>query len=150
YAESLKYYKKWISILEKSEEISYNEMQRVAYAFWKNGFTEETEYYFDLQIEHCNNLIKSDHPWSKNLFAYYDRAAVNAFRGNKEAAYKDLRIFNQITQVPLWMVTLIKTDPLFDNLREDAEFQKIVSDVETKYQEGHQRIGEQLREMGYY
>jgi len=149
YAESLKYFKKWVSIMKKSGEISYNEMHRVAYAFWKNGFTETAEYYFNLQMKHCNNLIKSNHPWSQNLFAYYDRAAVNAFMGNRKEAYKDLKIFNQISQVPLWMVTLIKTDPLFENLRGDAEFQQIVKDVETKYQKEHQRIGEQLLEMGY-
>ena len=149
YEESLNYFRKWIDLLEKSGEISYNEMHRVAYALLKNGFNEEAEYYFDLQMEHCNNLIKSDHPWSQNLFAYYDRAAVNAFMGNRNEAYKDLRAFNQISQVPLWMVTLIKTDPLFENLRGDAEFQQIVKDVETKYQKEHQRIGEQLLEMGY-
>ncbi|HSH52706.1 MAG TPA: hypothetical protein VK982_13355, partial [Bacteroidales bacterium] len=150
YAESLYYFKKWISILEKSGEISYNEMHRVAYAFWKNGFVEEAEYYFDLQMEHCNNLIKSNHPWAQNLFAYYDRASIFAFRRNKEAAYKDLEIFGQITQVPLWLVSLIKTDPLFENIRKDAEFQQIVKDVEVKYQKEHQRIEKQLREMGYY
>jgi TolB-like protein len=150
YVESLTYFQKWIDLLEKSGEISYNGMQRVAYSYWKNGFTEEAEYYFDLQMDHCNKLIKSEHPWSQNLFAYYDRAGIHAFRGNNEEAYKDLRIFNQITQVPLWMVSLIKTDPLFDNLRKDAEFQQIVRDVEAKYQKEHQRIGEQLREMGYF
>jgi TolB-like protein/AraC-like DNA-binding protein/Tfp pilus assembly protein PilF len=149
YAESLTYFKKWISILEKSGEISYNEMHRVAYAFWKNGNTEKAEYYFDLQMEHCNNLIKSNHPWSQNLFAFYDKAGIYAFRGNKEEAYKNLRIFNQITHVPLWMVSLIKTDPLFENLREDTEFQHIVKDVESKYQKEHKRIGEQLRQLGY-
>jgi tetratricopeptide (TPR) repeat protein len=149
YEESLNYFRKWISILEESGEISYNGMQRVAYAFWKNGFTDEADYYFDLQMEHSNNLIKSDHPWSQNLFAYYDRAGINAFRGNKEAAYKDLRIFNQITQVPLWMVSLIKTDPLFENLKEEQDFQHIVKDIESKYRKEHNRMAEQLREMGY-
>ncbi|HKL31211.1 MAG TPA: helix-turn-helix domain-containing protein, partial [Tangfeifania sp.] len=53
FEESLTYFRKWIELLEKSGEISYNEMHRVAYAFWKNGFTEEAEYFFDLQMEHC-------------------------------------------------------------------------------------------------
>lgn len=148
YEESLFYFRKWIELLEKSGEISYNGMQRVAYSFWKNGFIEEAGYYFDLQMEYCNNLIISNHPWAQNLFAYYDRAGINAFMGNRDAAYKDLRIFGQIAQVPLWMISLIKTDPLFESLGKDAEFQQLVKDLEDKYQKEHQGIGEQLREMG--
>ncbi len=146
YKESLNHFRKWIAILEKSGETSYNEMHRVAHAFWENGYTAEAEYYFDLQMEHCNNLIKTNHTWSQNYFAYYDRAAINAFRGNKDQAYKDLRVFNQITQVPLWMATLIKIDPLFDTLREDRDFQQIVKDVELKYIKEHERIKKLLQE----
>lgn len=34
----------------------------------------------------------------------------------------------------------ISTDPLFDNLRDEPEFQEILSDVEAKYQAGHERV----------
>jgi len=59
---------------------------------------------------------------------------VNAFRENKEETYNDLRILNRITQVSLWKFMLIKTDPFLENFREDADFQQIVRDGETKHQ----------------
>ena len=46
----------------------------------------------------------------------------------------------------LWMVTLMRKDPLLESLRNDAEFQQIVSDVEAKYQAEHERVRQWLEE----
>jgi hypothetical protein len=46
------------------------------------------------------------------------------------------------------MVSLIKTDPLFDSIRNEPEFQQIVRDVETRYQALHERVRKQLEEQG--
>jgi len=46
------------------------------------------------------------------------------------------------------MVTLIKYDPLFDNIRNETDFQQIVRDVEAKYQAEHERISKWLEEQG--
>jgi TolB-like protein/Tfp pilus assembly protein PilF len=149
YEKSLKYIKKWVAMLNVAGEKSYNGTHRVGYVLWKTGNRGKASHYFELQMKYCNELIRTNHVWAQNYFAYYDRAGINAFRGDKEEAFKDLRIFNQIVQVPLWMVTLIKTDPLFENLREEPEFKQIVKDVESKYESEHKRIGRSLREMGY-
>ena len=44
------------------------------------------------------------------------------------------------------MVTWIKTDPLFNNIRNEPEFQQIVKDVEAKYQAEHDRVRQWLEE----
>jgi hypothetical protein len=77
---------------------------------------------------------------------YYDLAGVYAFRGEKDKAYKNLKIFNQRKTECLWMVMLIKTDPLFNNIRDEPEFQQIVRDVEAKYQAEHERVRKWLEE----
>jgi hypothetical protein len=50
------------------------------------------------------------------------------------------------TVFPLWWVNLFKHDPLFNNLRDEPEFQQIVSDVEVKYQAEHERVRQWLEE----
>ena len=50
--------------------------------------------------------------------------------------------------MPLWMVTFIKDDPLFNSIRNEPEFQRIVSDVEAKYQAEHERVRKWLEENG--
>lgn len=46
------------------------------------------------------------------------------------------------------MVSLIKTDPLFGNIRNEPEFQQIVRDVEARHQALHDRVRKQLEEQG--
>ena len=41
-----------------------------------------------------------------------------------------------------------KYNPLFDNLRDDPEFQEFLEDVEAKYQAEHERVGKWLKENG--
>ena len=78
--------------------------------------------------------------------AYYDRAGVYAFRGEKEKALENLRIFNKKKVIGIEMVGLIKWDELFDNIRDEPEFQQIVRDVEAKYQAEHERVRQWLEE----
>jgi len=148
FEESLKYYKKWISLLKARGVLDLNNMHRIGYVYWKNGFKKEADDCFNYQLDYCNNLIKSNRPQAQSLWAYYDRAGVNAFRGDKEKAYEDLRIFNQRPKFPKWGAIMIKDDPLFDSIRDEPEFQQIVRDVEAKYQAEHERVRKWLEEQG--
>ena len=147
YEESLKYYKKYYERLKTTGEILIDGMHRIGYVFWQNGYKEEAEYYFNEQIKYCNRMIELKRSLY-GLYAYYDLAGVYAFMGEKDKAYKNLRIFNQIQRVPLWMSMLIKTDPLFNSIRNEPEFQQIAKDIEAKYQAEHERVRKWLEEQG--
>ena len=146
--KSLVYFRKHIKRLEKIGQLNFNEMQRIGYAFLQNGYKKEADYYFDKQMEYCNNLIKSDRPYAGNLYTYYDRAGLYAFRGNRDKAYEDLRIFSRRESFGTWIITLIKIDPLFDNIREEPEFKQIISDMETKHQAEHEKVAKWLEDQG--
>jgi TolB-like protein len=148
YKESLKYYKKWLEILKTKGELSINDMHRIGYVYWQNGYKKEAEYYFNEQIKYCNRTNELKRLQGQYLYTYYDLAGVYAFRGEKDKAYKNLRIFNKIQRIPLWMATLIKTDPLFNSIRNEPEFQQITRDVEAKYQAEHERVRKWLEEQG--
>jgi TolB-like protein len=157
YEESLKYYKKWLEGLKTRGALAisspfnsnlYNNMHRIGYSYWQNGYKKEAEYYFNEQINYCNRMIDSKRLFAQTLYPYYDLASVYAFRGEKDKAYENLRIFNQRKTDPLWMVMLIKTDPLFNSIRNEPEFQQIVRDVEAKYQAEHERVRKWLEEQG--
>jgi hypothetical protein len=42
----------------------------------------------------------------------------------------------------------IKTDPIFNNIRNEPEFQQIVKDIEAKYQAEHERVRKWMEEQG--
>jgi len=143
--EAFKYFKKWLQERDNVREIepTLAGMHRLGYVYWQNGYKEKAEYYFDMQLENCYRVIELDRAGS---YIYYDLAGVYAFRGERDKAYENLRIFNQRERIPLWMVNLIKRDPLFDSIRDEEEFQQIVRDFEAKYQAEHERVRKWLEE----
>jgi len=146
--ESLKYYKQYFEKSKAQGVLPFTYMHRIGYAYWKNGNKKEAEYYFSKQIEYCNNAIKLGRKNRNQLFSYYDLACVYAFRDEKEKAYENLRNLNQLRVAPLWLVTYMKHDPLFDSIKNEPEFQQIVIDIETKYNAEHQRVRKWLEEQG--
>jgi len=77
---------------------------------------------------------------------YYDLASIYAFRGEKDKAFENLRIFNQRQKILFGMVTAFQNDPLFESIGDEPEFQQILSDVEAKYQAEHERVRQWLEE----
>jgi TolB-like protein/AraC-like DNA-binding protein/Tfp pilus assembly protein PilF len=146
--ESLKYYKQYFEKSKAQGVLSITYMHRIGYAYWKNGYKKEAEYYFGKQIEYCNNAIKLGRKNRNQLFSYYDLACVYAFRGEKGKAYENLRNLNQIKVAPLWLVTYFKHDPLFDSIKDEPEFQQIVIDIEAKYNAEHERVRKWIDEQG--
>ena len=97
-------------------------------------------------MEFNNSLIKSPNPDVKSLFAHYCLACIYAIRGDKVKSYENLKIFDQKQRFSWRIVTLIKNDPFFDSFRNEPEFQKIVRDMEAKYQAEHERVRKWLEE----
>jgi tetratricopeptide (TPR) repeat protein len=148
FKESLKYYKKYVETKKALGQFDLEGTQRIGYAYWKNGYRKEAEYYFDKQIEICKSSIQNNRPFALSKQSYYELAGVYAFIGDKEKAYENLRIFNQRKIMELYRVTIIKHDPLFNSIRNEPEFLQIAKDVEAKYQAEHERVRKWLEEQG--
>ena len=145
FEESLKYYKKYIERLEELGNLDLNDMVEIGYVYSKNGYKEEADYYLDKQLIYCNKSIELGRLHAKDLYSYYNLAAVYAFRGDKDKAYENLRIFNKRPRMSIWILK-IKIDPLFESIWAEPEFQQIVESVEEKYQAEHERIKQWLEE----
>jgi TolB-like protein len=149
FERSLKYVKKWLDRLLVPGIMNDGEMLSIGFIYWSNGYRKEAEYYFNKQIEYSLDYIKKNGPdaWFGRYYDnYYNLAGVYAINGDKEKAYKNLRIFNDRKNYNLRIVTLIKSDPVFNSIRSEPEFQKIVRDVEAKYQAEHERVKKWLEE----
>ena len=144
---ALKFQKKWLYRLKADGKTSINGLQRVGYSYWKNGFKDSADYYFNKQIEYCNDAIRLGR--SSYSTTYYDLAGVYAFLGDKIKAYENLKIHHtRPGKWYLWTVRYIKYDPLFDSIRNEPEFQQIVREMEVKRQAAHDRAGKWLEEQG--
>jgi len=144
--ESLVFYRRYLEKRKVLGIMDINRMQRIGYAYWQNGYKEEAEYYFDQQMNYCNEIIALGRAHSQQRLSFYDLAGIYAFKGEKDKAYENLRIYNQRERMQLWMVKVIMIDPLFDNIRDEPEFKQIVREVEAKYQAEHERVRQWLEE----
>jgi TolB-like protein/Tfp pilus assembly protein PilF len=155
YKESLKYFKKYIERLKSSGKFPFGNLSLIGYAYWKNGYKKEAEYWFNEQKRARQESFElgrknsSIYGFGSSNTAYYDLAGVYAFMGEKEKAFENLRIFARKSIFPLLTVDFIKKyDPLFNSIRNETEFQKIVKDMETKYQAEHERVRKWMEEKG--
>ena len=148
YKESLKYFEKWIEGSKTLSEGILFGMHRVGLVYSYTGNKVKADYYFDKQINNCNKVIELGRVYGSNSRVYYDLAAVYAFRRENDKAYENLKLYNQIQRGSLMNLVLIKNDPLFNNMRNEPEFQQIVKNVEAKYQAEHERVRKWLKEQG--
>jgi hypothetical protein len=130
-----------------------NHQLRIGYAFWQNGYKKEAEYWFKEQIKLSQESIKLGRAYStRERFgsnAYYDLAGVYAFKGEKARAIEILRGFDCYHVISRSLLDdLKKYNPLFNSIRDDPEFQKIVSSWESKYQAEHERVRKWMEENG--
>jgi tetratricopeptide (TPR) repeat protein len=146
FEESVYFYSMWDRNRTELNNPYYGGLQRRGYAYYKIGKVNEAESYFNMQMEYSNTAISLDRLQARNLWPYYNLAGLFAFEGDRIKAYENLKIFNRRNMMPLWMVTLINDDPMFDNIRNEPEFQQIVRDVEAKYQAEHERVRQWLEE----
>jgi hypothetical protein len=112
------------------------------------GKKKEAEYYLNQQIKYDEEIIKLGRVLAQNNSAIYDLAATYAFLGNKVKAYQYLDEFNKNKNYPLWWVILAKHDPLFNSIRNEDRFQKILQNMEAKQQAEHERVKKWLEEQG--
>jgi TolB-like protein/AraC-like DNA-binding protein len=136
-----KYYNYDKRILQPDDQ---DQIEGLAYILLQNGQKEKADSVFTKAMKTINQKHKTI-IFPDFYVPYIRLASVHSALKEKEKAMEYLRS-NKITN--LFALTILKSSPLFDNIRNEPEFQKIVKDVETKYQKHHEQVGKFLREVG--
>jgi TolB-like protein len=121
---------------------------RIGYAFYNEGKTDEANYYFEQQIKLGEKSIRDWTVLAKTYSAQYDLAATYAFLGEKDKAYKYLDEFVKTKTLLKFMIIALKYDPLFDKIRNEQRFQRIIQQIETKFMAEHDRVKKWLEQSG--
>jgi len=152
YKKAIKYFQKIEKKLKEnspfasSEDIFYRAKKAIGYNYWLAGDKKEAEKWFNEQKRLDEESLKLGRSYS--IDANFDLIGIYAVMGDKEKAYENLRIVDIIRVCPWWLLNLIKSDSSLNSLRNEPEFQKIVSDLESKYQAEHERVRKWLEEQG--
>ena len=123
----------WNSFPERIKE------SRWGYALWKTGKKEEGLKHMNKGLEVFRKLD------SLGIQEYYnyDVAGIYSFLGQKEKSLEVLKKMDQRKGWNMGMLNLVKTDPLFDNIRNEPAFKEIIS-TET---EKRMRLREKIRQQ---
>ncbi len=135
-----KFYDYGKKILEPDDQ---DEIEGLAYILLQNGQTEKADLVFSEAIKSINQPHKTI--YSELHVPNIRLASVYSAMNEKEKAMDYLRA-NKSRH--LLALTILKSSPLFDNIRNEPEFQKIVKDVEIKFQKHHKQVAEFLRKKG--
>ena len=85
----------------------------MGYAYWQNGDTVKANGFFNKQIASCIRENELGRSHARTLYTYFDLATLYAFKGEKEEAIKNLKIFNQRESIPYYIIyCYIKNDPM--------------------------------------
>jgi len=143
YKEALYYMKKFTEELESLGQTNLYSLPWVAYSYLQNGYSEESDFYVNEQINFANMWIENR--VSGFGESYMRLALVYAFTGAKEKAYENLRMYKKTGSGSIHIMRT-RNEPLFENIRNEPEFDQIMNDLEAIYQEEHERVRQWLEE----
>jgi len=139
---------KLIEYFQKSGTLNLGELNEIGYAFWQVGKQKEATDYFNQQIKYSEESINLGRNSARTKGAQYNLAATYAFLGDKGKAYYYLDELNKSEFYPLVRIIQVRHDPMFESIRNEDRFQKILQNMEAKYQSEHERVKKWLEEQG--
>jgi TolB-like protein len=146
--EAFLHAKKMAKYYKNTGVINTGQYHRIGYAYYQVGKKQEAESYFKQQIKIGEESIRLNRPIAQWKMAQYDLAATYAILGDKTKAYQYLDEVNTLIFYESWWISLAKNDPLFNSIRNEERFQKILQNMEAKHQAEHERVRKWLEDQG--
>lgn len=125
---------------QKTNAVNLQQTHRIGYAYEQVGKNREAREYYDRQIEISEECVKLNRDISQRKAAQSTLSQVYAITGNKAKAYHYLDILNTMNFYPLWRISLMKHDPMYNSIRHEERFQKILQNMEAKHVAEHERL----------
>jgi len=118
------------------------------YTYLKNGMKEKADYHFKGSIKRAEDEIKLNSANARTYDSHFNLALIYAILNDKQKSLQYLGMIKKSRSVPLNFINDLKTNPMFDNVRKEPEFQKITRELEKKYLEEHEKIKKLLISKG--
>jgi len=153
-------YSEACSFLDKMENMSFgNVLEMISsvngrlytfplgYSYLMNGQEEKGKYYLNRLIEKYETEISTNSAWEHLLYPYFEAAMVWSALGNSEKSFDYLnQLLEMDAPIYLWFVIELKSNPMFDTIKDTDEYERILNLYENRYQEEHNKIEELLAE----
>lgn len=144
-----------LDTMQKLEEIVLLAMGSIppdffvgGYTFLKNGMKEKADFHFKGSIKLAEDEIKLNSINARRYISHFNLALIYAILNDKQKSLQYLEMIKKSPSITLNFIKDLKTNPMFDNVRSEPEFQKIARELEKKYNEEHEKIKKLLISRG--
>jgi TolB-like protein/AraC-like DNA-binding protein/tetratricopeptide (TPR) repeat protein len=110
------------------------------FTYLKNGMKEKADYHFKVSIKRLEDEIKLNSNNARTYNSHFNLAIIYSILNDKQKVLHYLEMIKQSQSASFHFIDELKTNPMFDNVRNEPEFQKIANELEKKYLEEHEKI----------
>jgi len=103
------------------------------------GRATESENYFQDYLEYAEN--------DQSVYKHLSLAAYYSYMGDRTRAIENMELFSGQEKYPYWYVLFLgMDDPLFNNVKDLPQFQKVLKEIEFNFWKYHKQIKDSLKE----
>jgi hypothetical protein len=66
--------------------------------------------------------------------------------GDKERAFKELKLFAEEDEFSLWLIMFLEDDPLLEEISDTKEYKEFMNVLRKKFDQRHERLKKTLKE----
>jgi TolB-like protein/AraC-like DNA-binding protein len=141
YDSSYLYYSKFVAARKDYNLNIYNgENAKIGCVYSHSGYTEESDSLFTLYKKYADN--------DNSIYKDLSLAAYYSFYDDTVQSMYHLEKFSHQSDYHYWIVLFLEIDPLFDNVKELPEFQRVNEKLKSDFQIKHSLIRESLEKKG--
>jgi tetratricopeptide (TPR) repeat protein len=149
YSNAIKYIRTYDNInILKNGEVQPNPI--AGFVYLKNGEEKMAKYHLNGAIERWHTQIQFNTHTTQAFTYLYQFADIYLALGEKEKAIAFLKEMKKLKEIDRVFITILSRWPGFDSVRSEPDFQEVIADLEAKYRKEHLRIGQLLKEKGFW
>jgi len=140
YQAAYGYYSKMMELAKADGMNLYQgEKAKIGLILSELGLEEESRQYFGEYLEFAEN--------DQSIYRDLSLAVYHSYMGDAKRAIEHMKLFSEQEKYPYWYILFLgMDDPLFENVSELPEFQKILGEIELKFWKYHKKIKDSLKE----
>jgi hypothetical protein len=124
----------------RGQPCSPGEFAKMGLVMAKTGRQERSDSLFRAYKQYADE--------DQSVYKHLSLAVYHAWKGQKEASLREMELFSEMDRYPYWYVLFLATDPLLDDMYQDADFSALMEGITREFWEYHQQMRRTLVARG--
>lgn len=141
FQESFRYYNRWLrESTSQGLPPSRGEFAKIGVVMARTGHQEASDTLFKAYKHYAEE--------DQSVYKHLSLAVYYAWEGQTEASVREMELFSKMDRYPYWYVLFLATDPLLDEMYQDADFSALMEDITRRFWDYHEQMRRRLVARG--